>query len=65
MLPEVETQECGRPDRKYIYLSSNTRQKHHSKSKTYVFDHGLFHGDTLNPVPCYQKSDISAAHGAV
>jgi len=35
--------------------------KHHSKSKTYVFDYGFFNGDTLNPVPCYRKSEPKLA----
>jgi len=57
MLPEVGTQDSGRQNRNYIYLSLYTRWKHHSRSKIYVFDHG----DTLNPVPCYWKSEPKMA----
>jgi len=59
MLPEVGTQEGGLPNQKYKHLSWYTRWKHHSK--TYVFVHGLLNGDTVNPVPCYRKSEPKMA----
>jgi len=44
------------------YISACTLdRKKHSKSKMYVFDHGLLNGDTLNPVPCYRKSEHKMA----
>jgi len=61
MLPVVGTQYGNRPNRKSIYLILYTRQKHHSKSKIYVFDHELFHSDSLNPVWCYRKSEPKMA----
>jgi len=46
MVPEVGTQNGGLPNRKYICLS---------------LYHGLFNGDTLNPFPCYRKSEHKMA----